>query len=127
MAAAADLGDAREAQGFAETAAEGDTRRLREAADEWYRHVLGSGHPELGSARAAILIDREARVQSSIENVRQASAVSEDRERSWQTAKAFERATRQAVDRLARKNARKREERAAGALADRVTIAWTGR
>ena len=122
--ATAALADARDAERAAEEAAGNDARRVDDAADHWYRHLAGPVMPERGIAIAALLVERERAARQSSEEAQQARDRSVEREQRWRAANASERATGKVVATLKRRHARKTEERALDALADRTTIDW---
>lgn len=122
--ATASLADARDAEQAAQAAADESATRVEQMADHWYRHLTGPLMPERGTAIAAMLIDREQSARRSDEQALHAAEHSLERELAWRTADASERATGKVVGALKGRRARKAEERALDALADRVTIDW---
>jgi hypothetical protein len=122
--ASIELADARTAERLAIETAQDAAAHVEDMAGHWYRHLQGPLMPERGRAIAAMLVERERSARQSDEQSRQASDHTTDRERLWRAADAAERATHRVVGQVRRRGARKAEERALDALADRVTIDW---
>ena len=122
--ASIDLADARDSERQAVATAQDAAARVEDMAEHWYRHLDGPLMPERSRAIAAMLVERERAARQSDEQSRQASDHAADRERLWRAADAAERATHRVVGQVRRRSARRAEERALDALADRVTIDW---
>jgi hypothetical protein len=122
--ATAALADARDEEITANEAALAASREVERMAEHWYRHLSGPVMPERGSIIASMLIDREDAAKQSDDACRRAVDHSAEMEGAWRSADASERASGRIVDTLRRKQARKADERALDALADRVTIKW---
>jgi hypothetical protein len=120
------LAEARDEESRQRSAEEEAARAAAAAGEDWRLHVGRSGFsPEYGRALGERLLSRiEAEAQCAARTAEAAEA-SERRQGEWQRLEARVRGGERSLGRLARKAARRTEERRNAALADRVTSLWS--
>lgn len=96
------------------------------AGEDWRRHVAAPGFsPEYERALGDRLLARVANEAQRASETAQAAAASERRQGEWQQLEAQVRSGEKSFGRLARKVARKIDERRHAAVADRITSQWS--
>ncbi len=123
--AAADVAEAQACEDAAAEQAELDAEHARALAATWDA-AIGSDHflPEMTAAIGAALLDADAVAGEASRHAGDMTVLREARTGDWQRRDATMRATGEVVRELARDVARRDEEAALAAVAERATLRW---